>query len=468
MRRLLTAFSGVCMTVHYAHSRGVVHRDLKPSNVMLGDFGEVYVLDWGIAYLRDDPDAGDVSAEPSTAQNRVGTFGYMAPEQARGNAVDARTDVYALGVMLFEILTFEHVLRGLSNAAAFEAVTATGIDARPSRTARGADLPPELEAICVRATQRAERDRFPSAQALSEAVEQFLDGDRDLERRKVLAAGYVAEANAAAARALDAKTPAPAADAAREEALRSTMRALALTPDEPDAQRTLAKLLVEVPAEMPAAARADREEIVAAERVQGMRVATAAFLSYLVSIPFVLFAGVRSWAVFDLSAALCVVGAAVSAWLVRRRIVSTRTFYLILLFSVGITFVQGSWLGPFVLLPTSACLLVTVFTLYARREERLVVRLAGVAMFLVPFLADVVGLVPAGFSFEPGRVVLHERAIGLPPGPTIMALIYSSLTYILLPTLYLARVRDTMRTLEDRQFLQGWYMKRLFPAALAR
>jgi serine/threonine-protein kinase len=391
----------------------------------------------------------------------------MAPEQTRGDAVDARTDVYALGVMLFEILTLEHVLAGLPTRAALQAVTTTGVDARPSRTKRGADLPPELEAICVRATQRAPDDRFPSTQALSEAVEQFLDGDRDLERRKVLAAGYLAEANAAAARALDAKTPAPAADTAREEALRSTMRALALTPDQKDAQRTLARLLVEVPAEMPAAAKAEREELVTAERVHGTRLATTAFISYLASIPFVLFAGVRSWLVFWVSAALCLVGAAFTAWIARRRFVSTRAFYGVLLLSVCITFAQGSWLGPFVLLPTSACLLVTVFTIYARREERFVVRLAGVAMFLVPFLADVAGLVPAGFSFEPGRVVLNERAIGLGPGPTIAALIYTSLTYILLPTLYLARVRDTMRTMEDRHFLQGWYMKRLFPAGLA-
>jgi hypothetical protein len=106
-RRLLQAFQAVCLTVDFAHSRHVVHRDLKPANVMLGDFGEVYVLDWGIAKHLDAPldaDAETLSGESvapqagQTAQGAVmGTPGYMSPEQALGEPVDPRTDVYALG-----------------------------------------------------------------------------------------------------------------------------------------------------------------------------------------------------------------------------------------------------------------------------------------------------------------------------------------------------------------------------------
>ncbi|MCU1279757.1 MAG: Serine/threonine protein kinase PrkC, regulator of stationary phase, partial [bacterium] len=116
-RRILTAFSQICLTAHYAHERGVVHRDIKPDNIMLGDYGEVYLLDWGLARI----EAGDDLTDPAMraglgagdgrtrAGQVLGTLGYMAPEQARGEhaTLDARADVYALGAILFEILTLQ-------------------------------------------------------------------------------------------------------------------------------------------------------------------------------------------------------------------------------------------------------------------------------------------------------------------------------------------------------------------------
>ena len=98
-RRLLAIFSQVCMAVHYGHQKGVVHRDVKPANVMLGDFGEVYLLDWGLAALRGDPvsegpdSVDDGHGVHTLATGMVGTPGYMAPEQIeQAQAIDARAD----------------------------------------------------------------------------------------------------------------------------------------------------------------------------------------------------------------------------------------------------------------------------------------------------------------------------------------------------------------------------------------
>ena len=114
---LLSAFVAVCNTVAYAHSRGVVHRDLKGENVLLGDFGEVFVLDWGVAKVlgaREEGASTGMEGRYLTADagrtvqgDVVGTPAYMAPEQAEGrlDLVDSRTDIYGLGAILYEILT---------------------------------------------------------------------------------------------------------------------------------------------------------------------------------------------------------------------------------------------------------------------------------------------------------------------------------------------------------------------------
>ncbi len=120
LRRLLEIFLQVCLAVEYAHARGVVHRDLKPANIMVGDFGEVQVMDWGVAKLKGRPDTatttptrGVADVTSVRADNEVlstqygavvGTPAYMSPEQAQALPVDERADVYALGVILYEVL----------------------------------------------------------------------------------------------------------------------------------------------------------------------------------------------------------------------------------------------------------------------------------------------------------------------------------------------------------------------------
>jgi PAS domain S-box-containing protein len=182
---LLHAFVMVCNTVGYAHSRGVVHRDLKGPNVILGDFGEVVVLDWGLAKLVGTPDEPEVAADGELGENpdltnpgqAIGTPATMAPEQAMGlrDEIDHRTDIYGLGTILYEFLTGQPPFSGTSTFEVLRKVVA-GEPVPPRQV--WPDVPAGLEAICLRALARKPADRFPSATDLAAAVRQWQDAER--------------------------------------------------------------------------------------------------------------------------------------------------------------------------------------------------------------------------------------------------------------------------------------------------
>jgi serine/threonine protein kinase len=245
-RRLLTAFESVCLAVDFAHARGVVHRDLKPSNIMLGEFGEVQVLDWGVATLVDSRegshdssvDAG-TSSTPTEAGSLVGTLGYAAPEQLRSETVTPRSDVYALGAVLFEILALVP-LHARGRATDMSRSTVDGADAHVSRRAPEREVPPELEAACVRATALHPADRFASARELHDAIERFLDGDRDVEHRRELAQGHARRALEAVARATAATSE--GFDVQRTLALKEATQSLTLDPTNTDAMAAVLRL----------------------------------------------------------------------------------------------------------------------------------------------------------------------------------------------------------------------------------
>ena len=158
----------VCEAVAFAHAHGVIHRDLKPQNVMVGPFGEVLVMDWGVAKIVGDALSSgidsvpgtDDQAEPSTGHGVVlGTPGYMAPEQAAGDPllVDARADVYAIGAILRDLCGNNTVAAG--------------------RDAPG-EVPRPLAAIIRRAMAPEPGDRYPDVTALARDVAAFRAGDR--------------------------------------------------------------------------------------------------------------------------------------------------------------------------------------------------------------------------------------------------------------------------------------------------
>jgi serine/threonine-protein kinase len=214
-RRLLAVFEQVCRTMAYAHSRRVVHRDLKPSNVMLGAFGEVQVVDWGLAKVlgREDvpsvrpvaTDAPEISliatvrsgsaGSGSLAGSVLGTPGYMSPEQAIGRVedVDERTDVFALGAILCEILTGQPPFTGEARDQIVLAARANLDDASERLAKCGAD--PEIVAVALKCLAADRAARFQDAGVVADAVTAHLSGIEASARRAEVAAA-VARAKA--------------------------------------------------------------------------------------------------------------------------------------------------------------------------------------------------------------------------------------------------------------------------------
>ena len=197
-RRLLAAIQSVCLAVEFAHQRGVVHRDLKPANVMLGEFGEVIVLDWGLAklYQAEAPAPAaertsndELKSMDTTAVGEIlGSPGYMSPEQAvDSQSVGPVSDVFALGAILFEILTLRHLMPGETNAEVTRATITGQYEPRISKRFPDADVAPELEAICVQATAHEPAKRFLRPRDLADELERYLAGDLDVERRRSMA-----------------------------------------------------------------------------------------------------------------------------------------------------------------------------------------------------------------------------------------------------------------------------------------
>jgi serine/threonine-protein kinase len=185
LRKLLDRFVDVCNAMEYAHSRDIIHRDLKPSNIMLGAYGETFVVDWGLAkILNDEQSGGPITIDPfamklgSGSTNThlgmaLGTPAYMSPEQAAGklDALGPATDIYSLGATLF------HMLTGQAPSA--------DQDAQLVSPREAADwVPRGLSSICLQAMARHPEQRYESARALSDDVQRWLADERVLAHQE--------------------------------------------------------------------------------------------------------------------------------------------------------------------------------------------------------------------------------------------------------------------------------------------
>ena len=187
--KLLNIFRQVCQAVHYAHVSGVVHRDLKPDNIMLGDFGEVLVADWGLAKVQGRSVVTDFSlhgGERHIPGQTLGTPAYMSPEQARGELeeVDELSDIYALGAILYEILTLTPPFMGTTPLKVMTQIVEDKLE-KPSLRTPTRDVPNDLDSLCLRLLAKNKKNRLQSAFLLLNEIEAFLEGiqPREANRR---------------------------------------------------------------------------------------------------------------------------------------------------------------------------------------------------------------------------------------------------------------------------------------------
>jgi eukaryotic-like serine/threonine-protein kinase len=454
---LLRAFVDVCLAVQLAHSRGVVHRDLKPSNIMLGDYGEVYVLDWGVARVVTDKrrtTQGAMLAEvddDTTAGAILGTPGYMAPEQVRGHDAGRAADVYALGSILFEILSGEPLHpRG---EAAFASTLTQPQDAPARRVSEQRTIPPELDAVCFDALAEDPTAR-PTARELADRVQAYLDGDRDLERRRLLAAEQLTIAD----EALHSNTP-----DARSIAMRRAGRALALDPESADAAGLVSHLMLEppdvIPPDLQDMLEADERDIT---RERGKR-AVLAFLAVLALTALLTpFLDARNWML--LGAFVGIVTLVTLASLHSARTGIQPIAAVLTLNCLGIV-VFSRTAGPFILTPIVIMGIALSFSTSPGllRRKWLLVSWAVVTVML-PIVLELVHVLPRTWAVRDDMIISRSDMYVLHGTTDEIALVIANLALVLIGVFYAISVNLSRRRAQRDLLIYAWHLRQLLPA----
>jgi serine/threonine protein kinase len=457
---LLRAFVDVCLAIQLAHTRGVVHRDLKPSNIMLGDYGEVYVLDWGVARVTSDRSRAthpmQAVGEPSdpdegtTAGAILGTPGYMPPEQIKGIEVTSAADVYALGAILFEILAGEP-LHPRGEAAL--ATTLTQPQEAPAKRAGNRAIPPELDGVCFDSLAEDPAER-PTARALADRIQSYLDGDRDLERRRTLANVQLHSAQDALANG---------GDDAHATAMRRAGRALALDPDNEDAAALVGKLLLDPPKTPP------KELLVAIDkdaRQQNQTRAKNALWSYGVVIALTLvmlpILDVKDWTLQISFIGIVTILCGLAYRGIRTGRSRLKAMYVVNLFGIVLF---SRLIGPFMLTPIMTLGVLLSFSTSSRLITRpLVIWIWVILAVGIPIAAELSGLFPRTFQFENGEVLTRSQFYNLHGWVSELVLIVANLLLILIivrSMLTLSRGRyDAHMKLQ----IQAWHLEQMLPA----
>ena len=465
LQQILRAFVEVCLAIEFAHVRGVVHRDLKPDNIMLGDFGEVYVLDWGVAKIagEHDDDFTDVDSSGGSGENAtqvgttIGTPGYMAPEQVRGSAgIDGRTDVYTLGCLLFEILAGEPMhprgYEGLQSAL-FRA------GEKPSQRAPNREIPPELDLVCVQATQPERELRLATARELGDSVQRYLDGDRDHATRRTLARQHLERARDAFSESITSDDP-----AFRSTAMREAAGALALDPAQPGAAELMGRLMLEPPRTVPR----DVAAAIAADSIRSARInakgGLLAVIGGLILIPIL----------WSMSPAGSPWVPALGLTIVVMGVVSAYNLYakkpmtgLVVIGNMVMIGLIACGYGPLLAAPGLDAVLTMAMVFTPRlswMSSGVTVAASAVIGVFVPLLLELTGVLPKTASFEGDGVVFHVPAVASSSTPEMVT--YAIYTFaVIIGAAWMAGVMRTRNRDSHRHLmLQAWQLRQLVPS----
>jgi len=453
-QRLLRAFVDVVLAIDLAHSKNIIHRDLKPANIMLGDFGEVYVLDWGLAREVDEQVPTAPISTTSTPLSGVtamgavlGTPGYMPPEQIHdASAVGKPADVYALGAVLFEILT------GQPLHPRADALASTLEETDPSPTARCPDdeIPPELERLCVAALATDARAR-PSARQLAEGVQSYLDGDRDVVMRRELAR----DAFETARRAL--------AEHREDEAMRAAGRSIVLDPSS-EATAIVTRLMLEPPRQAPP----DLVAELAAEDLKHTILKTRqSRLMSLIILPLIALAawnGARSWPLLGSISALAVVLSVTAHSLSRNPSRADRELYAYAVGMAAMVAMIGRMCSPFVIAPGTTCLVIASIATYPTITRRPWPVFVGViAGWMIPVLLELSGLIRPTWSFAGGELAIHSYAIDLDGYRSTVFVLTSTILVFVVTAILAATNARINRDAQQQLLTQRWRLEKLIP-----
>jgi eukaryotic-like serine/threonine-protein kinase len=459
LQGLLRAFAEVCLAIELAHVRGIVHRDLKPDNILLGDFGEVYILDWGVAKVigEDDDgefaDVGSGSGQHATAVGTtIGTPGYMPPEQVSGTPdIDGRTDIYALGCVLFEILAGEPLhprgSEGVRSAVA-------GGDARPSQRAPDRRIAPELDALCVEATA-ADREARPSARALGDRVQRYLDGDRDLARRRDLARDHFERAQAAFS--------AGDSEALRGTAMREAAAALALDPALAGAAELLGRLMLDPPRTIPRevdVALAEDEIRIVKDNARAGLWALLSCLSFTSLLWWIAPPGSVYVAAF--AGALLLSG----VFYVFAYHGSRPRFALVIIGNVALIAVLSRMFSPLFIAPGVAAVLAMAMIVTPRLSamgSAIAVGALFIAAAIGPMVLERIGVLSRTMFVDGNGILLRAGGVGSDENPVILVGTLYAIGLIIGSCGIAHAMRARARAAHRHLHLQAWQLRQLVP-----
>jgi serine/threonine-protein kinase len=396
----------------------------------------------------------DAHAEMTRAGKVLGTPGYVSPEQIEKASADLTpaSDVYALGAILFEILALER-LHPSEAETAYAATLAGGVTP-PSARRPDLDVGPELDAICLRALALHPRDRYPSARALYEAVERYLDGQRDAERRHAHANEHAREAEALIEGLTLEK---------RKKALGEIGRALALEPGNNIALRALAALtaapLAGLPPEVETSlARTRHDQTRWAANVAGI-----AYLTMLLYLPLFFWAGILNATALVVFYVLELSAAVITLLIARTKQPHVGGVLLAMVLSNAAFASTTVLFGPLILMPGLIAVNTTAYALLLDKHWRSITIVSGVTFVLVPALMEVFGIGGHQYGFGAHGMTVASGAIALNRAPALVLLLVGSVATVITGAFTTSRMRDALGRAELRLELSSWHLRELAP-----